>query len=319
MLWLAKDEAPEVWTRCSKVSWQPSCSKHSPALVALGQQWGHLSVSLATSPRVHKACKRAQVVSCRAGEVSKPAAGSSGCRSKMCVGKKHFLFQTGKSQFLFWSCFPGASGRGVGWGGSRESIKKRFLCALETGKPQSIPVCTGVSQESHVRLQQPLCCCSLVPVGETEAGNLVLLVQNGAEGDLGCRNLPVIHGDIGMCRNEIKCMVWGGEGMKYSHPQAQLGVVHWEHRNVLSYEHWVMHKVFGLPQAPPVFLFHICCRVRAQWVEWLNSWKGKQKAPTNKKPQTEPKIEDRRTFCSVFALKSLLRLLPTIFYQMKNV
>lgn len=76
-----------------------------------------------------------------------------------------------------------------------------------------------------------------------------------------------------------------GKGWNTVPLRLKLGVVHWEHRNVDNYEHWVMQKVFGLPQAPSVFLFHICCRVRAQWFELLDSWKPKKKANQTKSPK----------------------------------
>lgn len=73
--------------------------------------------------------------------------------------------------------------QGEGWAGRQEGKRKEKVpvCPRNRVTPPSIPVCTGVSQESHARLQQPLCCCSLVPAGETEAGS------RGAVGPKWCR------------------------------------------------------------------------------------------------------------------------------------
>lgn len=67
----------------------PAVPSTSPALAALEQQWGFLGVSLATSPRVHKACKSAEVVSCRAGEVRNQLQGGQSAEAE-CVRAKAF-------------------------------------------------------------------------------------------------------------------------------------------------------------------------------------------------------------------------------------
>lgn len=84
-----------------------------------------------------------------------------------------------------------------GLGGRRESVKKRFLCALETGLPLQL----FLSALVFLRRVMPGCSSlsAAVPwclLGKQRQEAVVLLVQNGAEGDLGFRNLHVIHGDI---------------------------------------------------------------------------------------------------------------------------
>lgn len=54
-------------------------------------------------------------------------------------------------------------------GRQRESIKKGFLSALGNGLTVKLYTSALLSSKSHLRLCQPLCCCSLMPVGEIEA------------------------------------------------------------------------------------------------------------------------------------------------------
>lgn len=77
----------------------------------------------------------------------------------------------------------------------------------------------------------------------------------------------------------------------------KLGMVHWKHSHVVSYEHWGMHKVFVLPQTPPIFLFCICCRSELNDLNYLivekpNKTPNRQKGPKqNKKWRTgEPSV-----------------------------
>lgn len=99
------------------------------------------------------------------------------------------------------------------------------------------------------------------------------LVQNCAEGVLGCNNWHLIHGD------HLKVQWWHqmnslGRGMEEmrSSPGSSwsraLGALQWDK----SYE----HKVFRLPRTPLVFLFSIYYSVSAQWFELLYIKKNKK-------------------------------------------
>lgn len=155
----------------------PAVPSTTPALSALEHLWGFLGVSLATSPRVHKACRRGFIQSRR---VTNQLQGGRFAEAK-CVWAKSISSPKPQDiaililMVFFWS--PRLS-----WGGRRESRKKRFLCALEAGLPLNLSLSAGVSQESPVRLQQPLCCCSSVPGGKQRQEPWSSTVQRGIWG-----------------------------------------------------------------------------------------------------------------------------------------
>lgn len=96
----------------------------------------------------------------------------------------------------------------------------------------------------------------------------MMLVQNCAEENLGCNNLHLI------CGHNLKVQWWNqmnslgrGRDETRSPPGSSWSSAWGAHKCDISYKHQVMHKVFRLPQTPPVFLFHMYCSVNAHWTQ----------------------------------------------------